>query len=139
MTPEPIDIAERFAALGFLANRTADEEQVNGDTDEPSWMDTLSAYRDGGIFIVHYAGQSAWERHPADEVVMVVDGATTITLDIDRVHHHVPLTAMQLIVVPANTWHMFDTPDGVRALSTTPQPTEHKLDQQTETSVPLKA
>ncbi len=35
---------------------------------------------------------------------------------------------MQLIVVPALTWHRFDTPDGVRVLTITPQPTEHCVD-----------
>ena len=127
MTPTAIDLTESFAALGFLPNRTDDDErQTTGDGQAP-WVDTLASYRDGGIFIVHYSGKSAWERHPADEFVMVVNGATTMTLVIDGGRHVVPMTPMQIVVVPAHTWHRFDTPDGVRALSITPQPTEHRL------------
>ena len=110
MSPTPIDLDDRFAALGYLADRDAgDERRIAGDADLP-WMDTLAEYRDGGVFIVHYAGESEWERHPADEMVLVVDGRTTMTLAIDGARHRVPMTAMQLIVVPADTWHRFDTP-----------------------------
>lgn len=128
MSPTPIALTSRFAALGFLPDRTADDERRTAGEGEPPWLDTLASYRDGGIFIVHYAGESEWERHPADEIVMVIDGATTVTLLIDGERHAVPMTSMQLVVVPADTWHRFDTPDGVRVMSITPQPTEHRLD-----------
>jgi len=128
MSPTAIDLTDSFAALGFLQNRTADNEHQAADEGEPSWVDNLSSFGDGAVFIVHYAGQSAWERHPGDEMVMVIDGATTMTFVIEGEHRLVPMTAMQFVVVPANTWHRFDTPDGVRALSMTPQPTEHCLD-----------
>jgi len=30
-----------------------------------------------------------------------------------------------VIVVPQNTWHRFEAPDGVSLVTATPQPTEH--------------
>ena len=44
------------------------------------------------------------------------------------------MRAMPLIVVPANTWHRFDTPDGARIMTTTPQPTEYRVEEPTELS-----
>jgi hypothetical protein len=30
-----------------------------------------------------------------------------------------------IAIVPQNTWHQFNAPDGVTLITTTPQPTEH--------------
>ncbi|HEY4045001.1 MAG TPA: hypothetical protein VGM32_24575 [Rhodopila sp.] len=30
-----------------------------------------------------------------------------------------------MVVVPQNVWHQFQAPDGVRVMTTTPQPTQH--------------
>ncbi len=30
-----------------------------------------------------------------------------------------------MVVVPKNTWHQFEAPDGVCVMTATPQPTEH--------------
>ena len=128
MQPTPIALVARLAALGFLPDRTPDDDRVVASERAAPWVDTLADYRDGGVFIVHYAGDSEWERHPADEIVMVVEGATTMTLVIDGDPVEVPMTAMQLVVVPSETWHRFHTPDGARIMTVTPQPTEHRLD-----------
>ncbi len=126
MNPTPIDLTSRFATLGFLPDRTADAQRQTAEDEELPWVATLASYRDGGVFIAHYAGESEWERHPADEIVMVIGGATTMSLLADGELHQVPMKSMQLIVVPAEVWHRFDTPDGVRVMSITPQPTEHR-------------
>ena len=34
----------------------------------------------------------------------------------------------ELVVVPQDTWHRFETPDGVKVVSVTPQPTDHQVD-----------
>ncbi len=120
--PAAIDIRSAIEGLTFLPNRTPDMAD-----DDYSWAATLADYRDGGVFVVHYAGQSEWERHPADEVVMVLEGSTTITLLIDGVEHEQILGAMQLIIVPESTWHRFDTPDGVKVFSISPQPSDHQV------------
>jgi len=123
----PIDLMAHFANLGFLADRSPGGTRQTVGDDALPWAETLATYRDGAIFVVHYAGDSEWERHPADEVVMVVDGDTTMTLITEDGRQVVSMGAMQLLVVPANTWHRFETPEGVRVMTVTPQPTEHQV------------
>ncbi len=124
MTPQPIDITGVIDGLDFLPDRTPNTTET-----EAGWAAELSSYRDGGIFVVHYAGQSEWERHNVgDEIVMVIDGATTMTMRIDGLEHEHTLGPMQMIVVPEGTWHRFDTPTGVKVMTVTPQPTDHQVE-----------
>jgi mannose-6-phosphate isomerase-like protein (cupin superfamily) len=37
----------------------------------------------------------------------------------------VALSAGMMAVVPQNTWHQFEAPNGVCVMTATPQPTEH--------------
>ena len=86
----------------------------------------LSQYRDGGIFAAKFQGESAWERHPnGDEIVQIVEGQTTVHLMTDDGPHSVALRAGMVVIVPQNTWHRFEAPDGVALVTATPQPTEH--------------
>lgn len=55
----------------------------------------------------------------------ILDGAATLTVMTDGEPRSFALTAGMLIVVPQGHWHRFDAPDGVTALSATPQPTDH--------------
>ena len=122
--PAPIDLAAVVGDLDFLPDRTP----TTDDTDL-EWTAQLSEYRDGGIFAVHWAGQSEWERHGAgDEVVMVIEGSTTMTLLVDGQEHQNTLGPLQMIVVPQGTWHRFDTPTGVKVMTVTPQPTDHQVE-----------
>ncbi|RED49818.1 cupin domain-containing protein [Aestuariispira insulae] len=88
---------------------------------------TLGEYRDGGIFVGHYAGLSEWERHPADEIVMVLEGQTTLFILEGEDEKPNILNEKEMIVVPEGTWHRFETPKGVKILSVTPQPTDHRI------------
>ena len=121
----PISLKSAFSKLQFLANRTpetTDEEATDA-------FATLSEYRDGGLFIGHYAGYSEWERHPnGDEIVMVVEGETTSILLVDNSEVSNKLGEGELLVVPQNTWHRFESPKGVKVMTVTPQPTEHSID-----------
>jgi quercetin dioxygenase-like cupin family protein len=86
----------------------------------------LAPYRDGAIFSAKFAGTSAWERHPqGDEIVQIVDGVTTLHLMTAEGRQSVSLSAGMMAVVPQNTWHQFEAPDGVCVMTATPQPTEH--------------
>lgn len=116
--PQPISLDAVWATTTHLPDRTA----LTESTDH---FATVANYRDGGIFMANYAGSTEWERHPADEVVVVIDGSTTMTLliDGDAVAH--TTGKGQMIIVPPLTWHRFDSPDGVRVMTLTPQPTEH--------------
>ena len=68
------DAINSVSYFGFRKPHTTDEEMKDA-------FCTLSEYRDGGVFAGHYAGFSEWERHPVgDEIVMVLDGETTLIL-----------------------------------------------------------
>ena len=123
---EPVDLHQALQALSFLRDRTPDttDEQA-GDA-----FGRLADYRDGAVFIGHWAGTSEWERHPVgDEIVMIVDGATTLTMLVDGEERAHKMGAGELVVVPQGTWHRFDTPVEVKVLTVTPQPTEHTAGQ----------
>jgi quercetin dioxygenase-like cupin family protein len=120
--PIPQSIDEAFAALSFLAERTPQSQ-------DEEFSARVAPYRDGGVFVSHYAGNSEWERHPVgDEIVAVVEGATTLFLLIDGEEVAQAMGPGELVVVPQDTWHRFETPDGVKVVSVTPQPTDHQVD-----------
>ena len=110
----------------YLPNRTP-EMGFNGGT--KGVFSTVSAYRNGAIFVGHYSGSSEWERHPAgDEIVMSIEGSTTIVLLANGEEHRIDLNAGELVVVPEGYWHRFEGSTQLKVLSVTPQPTEHSLD-----------
>jgi len=111
--------------LRFLPNRTPATTAEESD----GVFARLADYREGGIFVGRWAGASEWERHAlGDEIVMVMEGATTIFFLTDDGERPAELTGGQLVVVPQGTWHRFETPDSVLVMSVTPQPTDHSLD-----------
>ena len=60
-----------------------------------------------------------------DEIVMVIEGSTTLFLLDNGQETPFHLETMELVVVPANTWHRFETPEPMKVFSVTPNPTEH--------------
>lgn len=122
----PISLQEEFAKLDFLGDRTP---HTSARESSRAFAE-LSDYRDGAVFIGHYAGDSEWERHPqGDEIVLVVEGETTLFLMSGGKEVENTLCTGQLFVVPKNTWHRFETPQGVKIMTVTPQPTEHRIEQ----------
>jgi mannose-6-phosphate isomerase-like protein (cupin superfamily) len=117
-----LDLKAEFARLTMLKNRTP----TSSDADRAGAFARLAEYRDGAIFAARFAGTSAWERHPqGDEIVQVIDGATTLHLMTAQGRQSLALGAGMMAVVPRNTWHQFEAPDGVCVMTATPQPTEH--------------
>jgi len=117
-----IDIKDAIDELKMLRGRTAETP----DAARKGAFARLSNYRDGGIFAAKFSGESPWERHPnGDEIVQIVEGNTTVHLITDDGLQSVALSAGMVIVVPQNTWHRFEAPDGVALVTATPQPTEH--------------
>ena len=117
-----IDLKAEFAKLTMLRDRTPTSSQA----DREGAFGRLAPYRDGAIFSAKFAGTRAWERHPqGDEIVQVVDGATTLHLMTAEGRQSVALTAGMMVIVPQNAWHQFEAPDGVCVMTATPQPTEH--------------
>ena len=56
---------------------------------------------------------------------MVIDGRTTMFFLGEDGEASTVLSAGDLVVVPEGTWHRFETPEFVKLLSVTPQPTDH--------------
>jgi len=117
-----VDLKAEFAKLTMLKGRTPSSSEAARE----GAFGRVSPYRDGAIFTAKFAGRSAWERHPqGDEIVQIIDGATTLHLITEEGRQSVMLKAGMMVVVPQNTWHQFEAPDGVCVLTATPQPTEH--------------
>lgn len=120
----PITIDNAFSKITFLSGRTP---ETTGDEAKDAFA-LLSDYRDGGIYIGHYCGVSEWEKHPkGDEFVQVLEGKTTLILLENNQEQRNDLTAGQILVVPKDIWHRFESPDGVKVMTITPQPTEHSI------------
>src|ERR1700758_3684561 len=69
---------------------------------------TLTPYRDGNIYSAKFSGRAAWERHPnGDELVQIVDGATSVDIIVDGKTETHQLTAGMTVVVPQGAWHRF--------------------------------
>lgn len=117
-----LDIRAEFAKLRTLHGRTPETPE----SDRKGAFARLADYRDGGIFAAKFSGESSWERHPnGEEIVQIVEGAATVHLITDQGPQSVFLSAGMVIIVPQNTWHRFEAPDGVGLMTATPQPTEH--------------
>ena len=113
------DLEEVLDTVTFLEGRTI-------HTDTKGTFAQVADYRDGGIFTGGFSGTSQWERHPSgDEIVQILKEAVTLTLKSEDKIENVDLTAGMIAIVPQNTWHQFNAPDGVTLITTTPQPTEH--------------
>ncbi len=117
-----IDLKSEFAKLRMLQGRTP----TSSEAEREGAFGRVAPYRDGAIFTAKFAGTSTWERHPGDEIVQIVDGATTLHLITEQGERQsMALSAGMLVVVPRNAWHQFVAPDGVSVMTATPQPTEH--------------
>jgi quercetin dioxygenase-like cupin family protein len=117
-----VDLKAEFAKLTMLKGRTP----TTPEAERAGAFARLAPYRDGAIFTAKFAGTSAWERHPqGDEIVQIVDGATTLHLMTGEGRQSLLLGAGMVAIVPQDTWHQFEAPDGVCVMTATPQPTEH--------------
>ncbi|KVX02953.1 cupin domain-containing protein [Shewanella frigidimarina] len=119
-----ITINDQFSRVECLKDRTP--ETTNEQAKNAFAL--LSEYRDGGIYIAHYSGFSEWERHPkGDEFVQVLGGETTLVLLVEKVEQRNLLSTGQMLVIPKDVWHRFESPEGVKVMTITPQPTEHSI------------
>ena len=120
-----ISVSDGMAQLQYLAERTPEMAFSGGAA---AAFAELCEYRDGAIYVGHYSGNSEWERHAhGDEIVMVLDGATTLVLLEGGAERRVALRANELAVVPENTWHRFEGSQRLKIMTVTPQPTDHAL------------
>ncbi len=118
-------INQILSTLTYLADRKP-EMAFTGGAEEA--FAEVSPIRDGAIYLGHYSGNSEWERHAAgDELVLVLEGTTTVVLRKEANEEHINLAAQELMVVPAGVWHCFRNSQHLKVLTVTPQPTEYSL------------
>ena len=79
----------------------------------------LASYRDGMLLIGRSAGTGHWETHPEDELVRVLDGATTLDIVEQTGPQSYALAAGMLTVVPRGAWHRFHSATGATTMSAT--------------------
>jgi quercetin dioxygenase-like cupin family protein len=119
----PIDIHASIEKLEFFGNRTPESHGSAPET----FATRLSDYRNGGVFVSHWGGIGEWERHPNDELVMVLEGKARVFLVQEGQEREHTLREGQLIIVPENTWHRLESTK-VKILTVTPRPTDHQIE-----------
>ncbi|NOX31150.1 MAG: cupin domain-containing protein [Actinobacteria bacterium] len=126
LASNPVSLDDAFAGLTFLADRTPEM----WDDDASAAFGVVSGYRNGGVFVAHYAGNSEWERHRnGDEIVVVVEGSTRLITLSGGIEIKHDMAANDVLVVPSGVWHRFETPAaGVKVITVTPQPTDHQIE-----------
>ncbi|SFF56607.1 Cupin domain protein [Duganella sp. CF458] len=123
---EKKNLASILAQLTHLPNRTP-EMAFDGVADRA--FAEVAPFRDGSISVGYYSGSSEWERHPAgDEIVMALEGSTTVIVLVEGQQQRIQLHAGELLVVPQNHWHRFEHSDHLKILGVTPQPSDHSLE-----------
>lgn len=119
-------IAQLLSTVKYLPDRTP-ESGFKGET--TGVFALASPYRDGAIYVGHYSGSSEWERHGrGDEIVLALEGSTTVVLLVDGAEQRVPLEGGEFVVVPQGVWHRFEGSRSLKVMSVTPTPTDHSLD-----------
>ena len=119
-----IDLKAELAKLTMLRGRTP--QMTEAERKGTGGFATLAPFRDGNIFSAKFSGDGAWERHPnGDELVQIVDGATTLHMMTEDGPQSYALSAGMVVIVPQGVWHRFHSPDGVSLVTATPKPTEH--------------
>jgi mannose-6-phosphate isomerase-like protein (cupin superfamily) len=123
---EKKSLADLLKRVTYLPNRTA-EMAFNGGTD--SAFAEVALYRNGAISVGYYSGDSEWERHPrGDEIVMSIEGRTTLVLLVNGEQQRIDLNSGELVVVPQGCWHRFEGSMQLKVLGVTPEPTDHSID-----------
>src|SRR5713226_3242574 len=119
-----VDVKAELGKLTMLRGRRP--QMIEADRKGSGAFATLTPFRDGNIFSAKFSGNGAWERHPnGDELVQIVEGATTLHIITDNGPQSHALKAGMLVIVPQGMWHRFEAPDGVCLMTATPKPTEH--------------
>ncbi|HEY0584979.1 MAG TPA: cupin domain-containing protein [Pseudoduganella sp.] len=123
---EKKNLASILRQLTHLPNRTP-EMAFDGIAEQA--FAEVAPFREGGISVGYYSGSSEWERHPVgDEIVMALEGTTTVIVLVDGEQQRIRLNAGELLVVPQNHWHRFENSDHLKILGVTPQPSDHSLE-----------
>jgi mannose-6-phosphate isomerase-like protein (cupin superfamily) len=85
----------------------------------------LAPFRDGLVTLSKSAGKGHWEAHPADELVYVLDGTTTLEIVEQGRPQSFALRAGMMVIVPQGAWHRSHSADGATVMTATPFPSRH--------------
>lgn len=119
--PVIIDLNAVLATLRMVRR----SPQSTADDREGS-VAQLATYRDGLLLALKAAGTDHWEVHPADELIHIIDGATTLEIVCDDGPvRSFSLRAGTIAMVPAGAWHRFVSAEGATQIAVTPFPGEH--------------
>lgn len=111
-----------LGGLTFLKGRTPDMDE----SEFSNVFSELFPYRDGGIYLGSFQGESAWERHSnGDEVVQCIKGQTQLYIIDGNDIRSLEMKAGEITVVPQGFWHKFTSEKGVTVMTVTPGPTDH--------------
>jgi mannose-6-phosphate isomerase-like protein (cupin superfamily) len=112
-TPTIIDLNAEAAKLTMFHGRTPQTTFA----ERQGSAARLASYRDGMLLLGKSVGTGHWETHPEDELIHVLDGATTLDIvEKDGPRSHA-LGAGMMTVVPAGAWHRFHSAAGATTMS----------------------
>jgi mannose-6-phosphate isomerase-like protein (cupin superfamily) len=116
-------MASRAPSIIDLNTESAKLTMFRGQTPQTTFAERkgsatqLGTYRDGILLLGKSAGTGHWETHPEDELVYVLDGATTLDIvEKDGPQSYAVGTGM-MTVVPRGAWHRFHSADGKTSMS----------------------
>jgi quercetin dioxygenase-like cupin family protein len=95
------DVFEELRSLGLLS--------IGADTTEDdagAAMRILAAFDRFMVGLVRFEGETPWERHPADELLHLLEGEVEVTLlPPSGSAQRVTIRTGSLFVVPTGLWH----------------------------------
>jgi mannose-6-phosphate isomerase-like protein (cupin superfamily) len=118
-TPSIIDLDAEVAKLTMFRGRTPQSTVA----DRKGSAAQLASYRDGALLTSKFAGKGHWEKHPADELIHILDGTATLEIVCeDGPPRSFALRAGMMTVIPQGAWHRFHSSEGVTLMTATPFP-----------------
>lgn len=118
--PTVVDLNGELAKLTMFRGRTPRSTIA----DRQGSAVRLASYRDGVLAATKFAGTGHWEKHIADELIHVLDGAATLDVAGEDGPRSLALRAGTMTVILQGTWHRFRSADGVTLMTATPLPSE---------------
>jgi mannose-6-phosphate isomerase-like protein (cupin superfamily) len=118
-TPSIIDLDAELAKLTMFRGRTPQSTVA----DRKGSAAQLASYRDGALLTSKFAGKGHWEKHPADELIHILDGTATLEIVCDDGPPKTfALRTGMMTVIPQGAWHRFHSSEGVTLMTATPFP-----------------
>jgi quercetin dioxygenase-like cupin family protein len=118
--PSIVDLTAEVEKLTMFRGRTP--QTTNAERQGSSTR--LASYRDGALGTTKFAGKGHWEKHPADELIHILDGTAILEIVCEHGPQSFALRAGRLAVIPQHAWHRFCSSEGVTLMTATPFPSE---------------